>query len=85
MERFGVPVVEDVEDVALESVRRVPLWPGGGGYWVGYCDELMVPGGVYTAVEGAVDEDAVVVGKMPDDVVRVREWPAAWASDSGLI
>lgn len=84
LERFGVPVVEEVEEVALERVRRVP-WPGGGGYWVGYCEAGIVPGGMYAVAGGrAVDADAEAdaMGKMPDDVVRVREWP--WASDSGF-
>jgi hypothetical protein len=34
LERLGVPVVEEVEEVALESVRRVPCPICCG---VGYC------------------------------------------------
>jgi hypothetical protein len=75
--RLGVPLVEDVEAVALDSVRRLPVaivaWP----YCVGYCDECMVPGGVWVVGEPAA-------GKIPDDVVRVREWPGCCWSDSGL-
>jgi hypothetical protein len=67
-----VPEVEEVEAVALERVRRVP-WPGGGGYWVGYCEVCIVPGGVYVVVWGAAEVDVAVVGNTPEDVVRVRE------------
>lgn len=72
LDRLGVPDVEDVEAVALERVRRL-LWPGGGGYWVGYCEVFIVPVGVYVAVWGGADVDVAPVGNMPEDVVRVRE------------
>jgi hypothetical protein len=55
LERFGVPLVELVDEV---GVRRRPPW-----YCVGYCEECMV----------VVGEAAT--GKMPELVVRVREWP----------
>jgi hypothetical protein len=67
-----VPEVEDVEAVALERVRRV-FWPGGGGYWVGYCEVFIVLIGVYVAVWGVADEDVGPAGNTPEDVVRVRE------------
>jgi hypothetical protein len=60
LERFGVPVVELVDEV---GVRRRPPW-----YWVGYCEFMVV----------VVGEAAM--GKMPELVVRVREWPS-WASE----
>jgi hypothetical protein len=54
LERFGVPVVEEVDEV---GVRRRPPW-----YWVGYCECMVAVGELAT-------------GKMPELVVRVREWP----------
>jgi len=56
LERFGVPLVELVDEV---GVRRRPPW-----YCVGYCEFIVVVG------------DAVVVGNMPELVVRDREWPS---------
>lgn len=80
MERFGVPVVDEVEEVALERVRRVP-WPNccGGGYCDAYCDDCIVlAGGVY--VVGEAEE---AKGKTPEEVVRVREWPLVCEYESG--
>ena len=59
LERFGVPVVELVDEVGVR--RRLP-W-----YCAGYCE--------FEAVG-----EAVVVGNMPELVVRDREWPS-WASE----
>jgi hypothetical protein len=68
-DRLGVPLVDDVEEVALERVRRVP-WPMTccGGYCVGYCEACMVPGGVKVAREAALPR-----GRTPEEVVLVRE------------
>jgi hypothetical protein len=74
LERLGVPVVEEVEEVAFERVRRVPTCPTccEAGYCeLEYCIDCMVPGVVYV-----VGEAAACTGKMPEDVVLVREWPS---------
>jgi hypothetical protein len=54
LERFGVPLVELVEEV---GVRRRPPWYCVGGNW-----------GFIVVVGDAL-------GKTPELVVRVREWP----------
>jgi hypothetical protein len=65
-ERFGVPDVDEVDEVAFERVRRVPVCCCGG-YCEGYCaDCIVLLGGVYVTGDGAV-------GKTPEEVVRVRE------------
>lgn len=58
MERFGVPVVELVDEV---GVRRREVW-----YWEGNWEFIVL----------VVGDDAVPVGKTPEDVVRDREWPS---------
>jgi hypothetical protein len=53
-------------------VRR-GFGPGGGGYWVGYCEVFIVPVGVYVAVWGTADVEVAPAGNTPEEVVRVRE------------
>ena len=71
-ERLGVPLVDEVEEVALESVRRVP-WPMTccGGYCVGYCEACIVPCGVYVVGDAVLA--ALPMGRTPEEVVLVRE------------
>lgn len=73
--RPGVPEVEEVEDVGV--LRSEPVYICGGywAFWWAYC--ACWGGGYWAFMVVVVGEGAM--GKMPEEVVRVREWPD-WAS-----